>query len=128
LVRITLAMAARATDRLWSLEELVNRTFNGVASRLWSLGVLWSILLETLPMPTHRGKDYAIRQRIGHNHWEWEAYANKGDAVGFAKGKTSGSRDDAVRKAVRRLISGLANVPKNQDTTDKIRGQQSVIK
>jgi hypothetical protein len=115
LVLITPAMAARVTDRLWSLEGFVNRTFNGVASRLWGLGALWSILLETLPMPTYRGKDYAIRQRIGHNHWEWEAYANKGDIVGFAKGKISGSRDDAVRKAREAIDKRLSKPPKKSN-------------
>ena len=91
--------------------EQVDRTSRG-RSRLWSLGALWLTLLETLPMPTYRGKDYAIRQRIGHNHWEWEAYANKGDAVGFAKGKISGSREDAVRKAREAIDKRLSKRPK----------------
>ncbi len=66
-------------------------------------------------MPTYRGKDYAIRQRIGHNHWEWEAYANKGDAVGFAKGKISGSREDAVRKAREAIDKWLSKRPKKSN-------------
>jgi hypothetical protein len=109
LVRITSGMAAGVMERL---EELVDRTSTGRFSPLEPRGIMVD-LLETLPMPTYRGKDYAIRQRIGHNHWEWEAYANKGDAVGFAKGKISGSRDDAVRKAREAIDKRLGKRPKN---------------
>ncbi len=60
-------------------------------------------------MPTYKSKDYAIRQRIGYNHWEWEAYANKRDAVGFARGKV-GTSDRARRQSANHPGAGATKI------------------
>ena len=65
-------------------------------------------------MPTYRGKEYVIRQRIGHNRWQWETYKKKGDAVGFAKANVTGRRDDAVRKAREAIDKWLNKHPADQ--------------